>query len=386
MNKKPVEVNIKELEEILEKYINSKSDINFAIKIVGHPGVGKSAIVKQVSERLNNCFIDTRLAFKENIDLGGYPVPDHENRQMIYYRPKFIPPETVPEDQDGIVWFLDESNRAHPTVIQTLFQIITERRCGEHKLPENTSIILAGNLGESDNTTITEFDDSALDGRLAVFHLKPSTSDWLMWACDSGIHPSVINYISIFPENLWDEERINPNPRGWHQVSQALILSYGLNTEKELQSYLMETPGNTLEKMIVTLTGDIAGNDFILQMTSPRKITTAEILEGNTEKLQMMKEKQIPAEDILWASTGAVNSLKDKNIQHSGKLPPEDLIILANTLQFISESRADSRASFFYLLLKECGLFTQIPEAIKTISCRETRETLVNRFGKILEN
>ena len=149
MKKKPIEVAVHELEEILEKYLESDSSINYAVKIIGHPGVGKSAVVKQVSEKINYHFIDTRLAFKENIDLGGYPVPDHDNKQMIYFRPRFIPPEKIPENRDGIVWFLDEANRAHPTVIQTLFQIITEHTCGEHKLAKNTSIVVAGNLGRS---------------------------------------------------------------------------------------------------------------------------------------------------------------------------------------------------------------------------------------------
>ena len=151
MRKKPVIVSASELEEILDNYFDAGSSLNYAVKILGHPGIGKSAIVRQVAERKNRLFIDTRLAFKENVDLGGYPVPDHDAKRMVYYRPKFIPPEKVPEGRSGIVWFLDESNRAHPTVIQTLFQIITERTCGEHLLPEGTSIVLAGNLGEGED-------------------------------------------------------------------------------------------------------------------------------------------------------------------------------------------------------------------------------------------
>ena len=134
MQKRPVDVNAEELAEVLDRYLDAKGSLGYAIKIVGHPGTGKSALVKQAAQRKNLHFIDTRLAFKENIDLGGYPVPDHESRRMIYYRPRFIPPEEVPEGCDGILWFLDEANRAHPTVIQTLFQVITEGRCGEHAL------------------------------------------------------------------------------------------------------------------------------------------------------------------------------------------------------------------------------------------------------------
>jgi len=385
MRKKPVEVTIRELEEIIDRYLESDSRINYAIKIVGHPGVGKSALVSQIAKRKNYFFIDTRLAFKENIDLGGYPVPDHENSRMVYYRPRFIPPETVPEGYRGIVWFLDESNRAHPTVIQTLFQIITEHTCGEHALPERTFIILAGNLGESDNTTITEFDDAALDGRLAVFQLKPNSGDWLRWASEEGIHPAIIRYISIYPERLWDEQNIIPNPRGWHQVSQALSLSYGLLTGDELSSYLMSNPGSPLEKTVVSLVGDIAGVDFILQHTAPRELTTREVLEGNMEKLDRLKEGQIPAEDILWAISGAVTYLREKSALLQGAPGKHDMLELGNVLKFIGYSRADTRMSFFYLLIRECGIYTSIPEAISGINDTGIKTELGRRFDELID-
>jgi len=365
MKKKPVQVTIHELEDILEKYLDGGPGLNYAIKILGHPGVGKSAIVKEVSHRRNYHFIDTRLAFKENIDLGGYPVPDHEARRMVYYRPHFIPPETVPDQSEGILWFLDESNRAHPTVIQTLFQIITEGTCGEHRLPENTSIVLAGNLGEEDSTTITEFDDAALDGRLAIFHLKPSADDWLRWADAAKIHPAIIRYITLYPEKLWSEEHVNPNPRGWHQVSEAVKSSFHLEEEESLKNHLIENRGAALEKMILSLAGNIAGHDFIMQVTAPREITTEDILKGSTSGLNAMEKGSIPAEDLLWSMYGAVHYLKNER-QLGGETPGEkELEQLGHLLHFIALSRRDMRIAFFHHLVKECGVLTSIPKAIQ---------------------
>ncbi len=386
MKKKPVPVTASELEEILDHYLDAGSSLNYALKIVGHPGIGKSDIVRQVAERKNLYFIDTRLAFKENVDLGGYPVPDHQARRMIYYRPRFIPPERVPENYNGIVWFLDESNRAHPTVIQTLFQIITERTCGEHALPEKTSIILAGNLGEGDDTTITEFDDSALDGRLAVFQLRPTAQDWLFWAEREGIHPYILRYIALFPERLWDEENINPNPRGWHQVSRALAGSYSIGTEEELLDHLAANPGGSMESIIHSLVGHVAGADFIAQLTAPRALSTADVLAGSEDKLARMIEGSIPSEDILWALSGAVRAMRDLKLQRKGDLERRDLAELANVLLFIGSARSDLRLSFFYLLLRDCGIFTQVPAAIGLIPEEERRRSLLEKFNSIVES
>jgi len=383
MKKQGSEVNISELDELLETYIKNSEKLNYAIKIMGHPGVGKSAIVRQAAERLNYYFIDTRLAFKENVDLGGYPVPDNDTRQMIYYRPRFIPPEKVPEGFQGIVWFLDESNRAHPTVIQTLFQIITEGRCGEHSLPEKTAIILAGNLGDMDETTITDFDDSALDGRLSILHLKPSASDWLSWAFRENIHPSVIKYISMFPEKLWDEKNINPNPRGWHQVSNALLHSWGLPAEEELSRHL-GNGSTTLRIMINSLVGHVTGDDFISQVTAPRQLTVSEILKGSEEKLEMLKNRQLQQEDILWALNGTIAVLKDMAVRTSGIFTGEELVRLSNVLRFLAFTRGDIRMTYFLMLMKECGIFTVIPAAVKLIGDEETRIEIKQRFDRVM--
>jgi hypothetical protein len=384
LKKQASEVTIHELQEIIEKYIESSGDLNYALKILGHPGVGKSALVKEIAVRMNYYFIDTRLAFKENVDLGGYPVPDHDTQQMIYFRPRFIPPVEVPEGYKGILWFLDESNRAHPTVIQTLFQIITENKCGEHLLHKKTSIILAGNLGEEDDTTITQFDDSALDGRLAIFHLKPSAEDWLAWGYKEGIHPYILKYISSFPERLWDEEKINPNPRGWHQVSNALKYSYSLIDEDSLVEYLTGSGDSTLEKMIYTLVGNIAGSDFIMQLTSPRQITSEDILSGNAGKLEKLKSREISSEDFLWALNGTLEIMESKAASAGGNLTGTDLKLLSNILTFIGYSRGDIRMSYFFLLLKQCGIFTLIPEALKSLDNPSLTAELRQRFENLM--
>jgi len=383
--KQPVEVSIRDLEDILDKYLDANSRINYAIKILGHPGIGKSDIVKQAAIAKNYYFIDTRLAFKENIDLGGYPVPDHEDKRMIYYRPKFIPPGKIPRGRKGVLWFLDEANRAHPTVIQTLFQIITERRCGEHDLPDKTAIVLSGNLGETDQTTVTEFNDSALDGRLAVFHLKPNARDWLRWADQEKIHPSVRRYISLFPEKLWDERNINPNPRGWHQVSQALLISYNVKDEEDLSRYLQVNPETSLKKIICSLLGLEAGSDFILQYTVPRELTTSQILAGDSEKFEKLIQDEIPSEDLLWSLAGSMTHLRELNFIAKEAGSQIDPSLLGNVLKFIGYARSDIAMSFFFLLIKECGLFTSIPHAIEVIQDDTVSSYLFKRFEEFLK-
>lgn len=380
MRKPAVKVSMPELKGILDRYLGAPG-LNYAVKVVGHPGVGKSDAVRQVAREKNFLFIDTRLAFKENIDLGGYPVPDHEAGRMIYYRPGFIPPEELPEGFEGVLWFLDEANRAHPTVIQTLFTIITERMCGEHKLSPETYVVLAGNLGEEDETQVTEFDDAALDGRLAIFHLMPDAASWLSWAFAEGLHASVTRYIAAFPDRLWDEKNILPNPRAWHQASQALLASFRLPTHEALCAELAREPEGQLSKVLGALLGPAAGGEFVDEMLAPRKLTVAQVLAGDPDKLKLVREGGVSAEDLLWVFSGVAAHLREARMAGDR----EDLRQLANVLGFAALLRADLRAGLFFELARRCGILTRLPRALALMEDREAARSLAQFFSGLLD-
>ena len=174
-------------------------------------------------------------------------------------------------------------------------------------------------------------------------------------------------------------EAINPNPRGWHQVSNALKYSYSLPDEKSLYDYLSGGDGSTLEKLIYTLVGNIAGSDFLMQLRSPRQISSDDIISGNREKLERVKQRDISTEDLLWALNGTIEIMELKAVSSQGRLSDDDLKLLGNILTFIGYSRGDMRMSYFFLLLKQCGIFTLIPVTDPNSSSRQaTSRGIIN--------
>ncbi|MBD3350066.1 MAG: AAA family ATPase [Candidatus Lokiarchaeota archaeon] len=187
----------------------------------GPPGIGKSAIIKDIANEEGYIFKDIRLSLLDPVDLRGLPVIDHKNKQSQWLPPDFLP---KPDEPKGIL-FLDEMNAAPPAVQACAYQLILDKRIGEYILPKNWILIAAGNR-ESDKT-VTYAMPSALANRFMHFDLESDLDDWKIWAYEHNIHSSIISFLSYKPTYLFkfdpeNEIRTFPTPRTWEFLSQVL--------------------------------------------------------------------------------------------------------------------------------------------------------------------
>lgn len=233
-------MNIKQIKEAVDLLLVEPQNITPYIH--GKPGVGKSAIMAQIAKERNIGFIDLRLSQLESADIRGIPIPDKELGSS-----KWLPPETIPFEsfyeqkipgdpkgrkfKDGGILFLDEFNRARFDVIQAAFQLVLDRRVGLHKLLDNWFIICSGNLGEADNTEVTEIYDAALNNRFAHFTVDDAGlyDVWMEWAQDEkagNIHMDILGFLTQKPSNLYIEpqegEQVFCTPRSWEKFSRTL--------------------------------------------------------------------------------------------------------------------------------------------------------------------
>lgn len=81
------------------------------------PGLGKSAIIRQIAQEHNLKVLDLRLGQCDMTDLLGFP--NIENGRSVYHPPKDIPIEgdEIPHGYNGWLLFLDEMNTA-PKAVQ----------------------------------------------------------------------------------------------------------------------------------------------------------------------------------------------------------------------------------------------------------------------------
>ena len=217
-------MNIGKVKKVLKLFLKGNdSGVPF---LQGRPGIGKSAIVKQLAEENELDFIDLRLSQLDSCDIRGIPRVDAEKNVSRWYVPEFLPFKDIDkfEGTKGIL-FLDEINRARPDVLQSIFQLVYDRKVGEYELLDDWYIIAAGNLGIEDGTDVLDF-DSALKNRFAYIDVDHNLDDWVSWAVDAKVYPSIIGFIQNKPQYLHCEFEKGKNqyvtPRSWHMLSNLL--------------------------------------------------------------------------------------------------------------------------------------------------------------------
>ena len=193
------------------------------IMLTGRHGIGKSQILTRYFKSKG---IPVKTLFLGQMsdpgDLLGLPNKDEKTGKTV-----FMPPYWFPVDGEPIVLFLDEINRARPEILQTVMDLVLNRKLAGRELPEGSRIIAAGNDGEEYQLTDL---DPALVSRFNIYTFRPTVEDWLLWAERTGLDQRVISFISANPDLLdrsadtKEDQGLEKDPdrRAWEKVARLL--------------------------------------------------------------------------------------------------------------------------------------------------------------------
>ena len=269
--------------------------------LIGPPGVGKTQIVRQVSEETGTPLVSytmthhTRqsavgLPFIEKKEYGGktYSVTEYTMSEIIASVYDKIEESGKPE---GIL-FLDEINCVSETLAPTMLQFLQAKLFGNHRLPEGWLIIAAGNPPEY-NKSVREFDVVTLD-RIRRIDIEPSYDAWKKYAAKQLLHPAVTTYLGIKPENFCRFEttvdgRFFATPRGWEDLSE-LMTSYealGLPISGELVREFIQHPKTARD----------FSNYYDLYCRYASEYRVDEILEGKIRETLCDRLKKAPFDE-----------------------------------------------------------------------------------------
>lgn len=189
----------------------------------GPPGVGKSLAVQQAAFEQGADLVDIRLSQYDSVDLRGIPVPSKETHQTIWFAPSTLPFKGNPafDESRPILLFLDEINSAAPAVAAVAYQLINDRRVGEHVLMDSVVVVAAGNR-EGDRG-VTNKMPLPLANRFTHVEIGEDADAWCEWAQGAGVPPVLIAFIQFRKPLLNTFDPSKPDkafatPRTWEKA------------------------------------------------------------------------------------------------------------------------------------------------------------------------
>jgi len=189
--------------------------------VLGHPGVGKSALAAALADRMELPLVDIRLAQQEPADLAGVWFPNGDRTGM-----DLLPPAWVRQvcDEPAFV-FLDEINAGVTRLHQAVaYQVVLEHRLGPFAFHPDTVVLAAGNLPEGNALATTL--SSALCNRFVHYVLRADAGCWVRWARRAGLDPQIIAFIEHHGTRVLYRQPTGdmafPTPRSWEMASRLV--------------------------------------------------------------------------------------------------------------------------------------------------------------------
>ena len=196
------------------------TDINTVPLMIGQPGIGKTAIARQIAKKLG---YDGTIVITPTIynifDLRGLPVAtgslETGNLSTVFAASKILP--------EGGKWLvlIDELADIPLHEQSGFYQLFLERRVGDYVLPDSCDVVGATN-DETHGACANPL-SSAIKTRVAAVHVQPDVDQSVKYAVDNGWNPRVVAFIKAQPDCLLgfdkDDFAGGCTPRGLEQLS-----------------------------------------------------------------------------------------------------------------------------------------------------------------------
>ena len=272
-----VTINITELKETLDLTPSTQN-----IMLVGKHGIGKSEILTSYFNSKGLKVVTLFLGqMADPGDIIGIPskVERQDAKGKATSHTDFTPPYWFPQDDQPIVLFLDELNRARPEILQTVMDLTLNRKLAGKALPKGSHVISAVNDGEEYQLTDL---DPALVSRFNIYEFRPTVEEWLNWAAGQNLDERVINFIQDNPTWLDGDSTEykgldkSADRRAWKHVSDIMLK--------------VDTINDVHKRIIAGIVGVGAAAAFI-QSAQQRKVITGKDLLLKYDKTMKTVEK-----------------------------------------------------------------------------------------------
>lgn len=295
----------------------------------GSPGIGKSSLIRRYAQTIDAHVVDVRLSQYDPVDLRGLPSPSGDSTRWL--APSILPfvgNPNFPTDHP-ILLFLDEIAQASPAVQAAAFQLVLDRRVGEHQLLPNVYIIAASN--RSTDRAGTNRLATPLLNRFTHVEVTVDFDAWKAWAIQVGIHPLIVGFLSQRPALLDQFEtalkagaQAFPTPRSWEFLSRLLHSLPDIPT----------TPTHIISTLTASAVGVATAAEFVAFVENAHILPTWEEITSSPTKAKIPDPDQ---PDALYAVSSLLivrvdEATADAVAEYAGRLPAEFQTLIATDL------------------------------------------------------
>lgn len=347
-----ININTKELKNLLDSTPPSHN-----IMLSGKHGIGKSKIITDHFSAKGQKVVTLFLGqMSDPGDLIGLPNKDEKTGKTV-----FMPPYWFPTDNQPVVLFLDELNRARPEILQTIMDLALNRKLAGLELPAGSRIVSAVNDGEEYQLTDL---DPALVSRFNIYNFRPTVGEWVLWASNNGIDKHVISFIEGNNRMLDGDGAATdtssslektPDRRGWERVSDIIRNTPNITA--------------TTRKVIAGIVGAKAASEFFESFNQSGIISAESVLKDFDEHKSMLEKYQ--AHDLAIVNESIFRCIENAK-QGPEQVAADNLINYMNWLT--AGNRRESMAHFCSVFegatYTKANLFmmSKAPKCFKTIT------------------
>ena len=214
-----------------------KHKVKAPLVLRGGAGIGKTQTVIDIGNELNIPVVILRLgSLSDSGDLLGLPIIIEEEGQKIT---KFSDPwwfKIFTEKNTGIL-FLDELNRCKQQMLDSIMQLLDQRRLNEYVLPDGVIIVGAINP-DSDEYYVSEF-EKAMRDRLVIIDVTNEFEDVYNYFLNMNAPAEILELLMAGKDELIVDDRSkgtekNFTPRGIRQLIQFFEVAKNVGCLNEI--------------------------------------------------------------------------------------------------------------------------------------------------------
>lgn len=239
----------------------------------GDAGIGKSEICQAWAKAQGEDFkfIDLRLAYLESPDLIGLP-------HIVDSTTFFATPSMWPKGGRGLL-LLEEPNRANPSVLNCLMQLLTDRKINDYTLPEG--YIIAGVINPDNANYNVNALDTALKDRFEDYAVLYDKQTFIEFINAKKWDENLIAFIDTVwsykrPEDLGDKGKYIA-PRTYSKLNAAIKSGLGQDMNLHYDT-------------CVAILGLSIGTEFHKYVTEVKPVLIDDLLTNKESSIKKLKK------------------------------------------------------------------------------------------------